>query len=492
MLSVLPSASAQPPASATASARASRPPALWADDTEAAIGNLGDWTNKVELADIDADGDVDILLANGGDYETPGVPVPTRALINDGRGRFADRSTDVLGPTPNLARVVKARDVDADGRIDLIVGNTYQTQTRLFLGRGGLTFEEATATHLPKAVASVGDLEIGDIDADGDLDMVLADWGEGNPMQGAVGAPIVWLAGADGRFAEAPDGTLPDVTRGFSWDIELLDVDNDLDLDILESCKVCNGGLLLHNDGTGRFADATASLPQSPNNYEYEPMDLDGDGFLDVVTINDNVDFTEHLLRGDGSGGFVDATGDLWPADANVSGDDNVVVFLDVESDGDADFVIGALDVPDRLLINDGDGRLSLQRGVFDGPATPGTLGMAIADLDGDRRLDVVQAQGEAATQDTVHRGVAIAPDTAVPTFPLLRRTDQGLVARVTDHGSSPTVDLVEVVLEVGVEQRPMQWFGESLWRAELGDETAKVCATDRAGNRACSEDVPA
>jgi hypothetical protein len=482
------------PASATATTRPTTAPApaYWVDATAETIGDVVEWSNKVELADIDADGDVDILMANGGDYDTAGEPVLSHVLVNDGSGRFEDMSSDVLGSTTGIARVIKVRDVDQDGHLDILIGNTYQTQTRLLLGRGGLTFEDVTTGHLPQVPASIGDLEVGDLDADGDLDIVLADWGPGNPMQGAAAAPIVWLAAEEGRYVPAEDDAVPDRALGFSWDIELLDVDNDGDLDVLESCKMCDGGLLLHNDGSGRFTDGSPSLPQARNNYEYEPMDIDGDGFLDVVTINDGPGSTEHVLRGDGQGGFTDATADLWPSDANMPSDDNVVAFLDAESDGDADFVIGALDVDDRLLVNDGTGHLSLMGRVFDGATTSGTLGLAISDLDGDDRADVVQAQGEVAFFDTVHLGTAIPPDTAAPTFQLIRREAGSLVARVTDHTSAPTVDLVEVVAEGPSGTTSMRWFGESLWRAEIDDLVVKICATDRAGNRACSEEFAA
>jgi hypothetical protein len=51
----------------------------------------------VELADIDRDGDVDILFANGGDYDTAGKPVTSRVFMNNGAGKFQDATQRVFG-----------------------------------------------------------------------------------------------------------------------------------------------------------------------------------------------------------------------------------------------------------------------------------------------------------------------------------------------------------------------------------------------------------
>ena len=100
-----------------------------------------------------------------------------------------------------------------------------------------------------------------------------------------------------------------------------------------------------------------------------------------------------------------------------------MVAFLDVDSDGDADFVVGSLSGPDRLLVNDGKGHLTVRLDVFNGEDSPGTLGLALADLDGDGRMDVVQGQGEhkTAVSERVHAGRGLPLDTAPPSVTVVR-----------------------------------------------------------------------
>ena len=65
--------STAPAASAEPSVAANPYQNAWMDVTAEAIGETGDWSNKVELADVNADGLVDLLFANGGDYDVPGI-----------------------------------------------------------------------------------------------------------------------------------------------------------------------------------------------------------------------------------------------------------------------------------------------------------------------------------------------------------------------------------------------------------------------------------
>ena len=464
---------------------------VWADVTDTAIGFTEGHSNKVDLADIDGDGDVDLLFADGGFRELPGDPVVNQIWVNDGNAQFEDKSAEVLGDVGDLARVMKARDLNGDGIVDIVIGTTYETQSRLFLGRGGLEFEEVTSTNLPQVDASVGDIEIGDVDADGDLDLVLADWGPGNPKENEGSSVLLWLNDGAGVFTDVSVAQMPQVAIRYSWELELVDIDNDFDLDIAISCVSCEGSFLFENDGSGQFTDVSDRLPQYPNNFEFEPVDLDGDGFLDLITINDNGNLKENVFLADGRGGFLDSTADLWPDEANLRGvDDGSITILDFDSDGDPDFVIGSLNGPDRLLLNDGNGHLSLiTDDLFGGRNTTGTLGIAVADLNGDGKLDLVMAQGEFASDERVFIGNLIEPDTAPPVVGNQVTIDGIVHVRIHDN-KSPTVptDWTEVTL-TGTATVPMNWYGEFLWRAPApspGDY--QICATDAAGNQTCSD----
>src|SRR5215217_3062010 len=511
-LSVLGCGTRQPGYACEASAEersaSTDPEHLWRDATKTTIGTTYGWTNKVELAEINGDDLIDVLFANGGNYDIPGEPDFSKVFLNQGPDESFEGATREVLPKPMLARAIKVRDVNADGSPDIFVGTTYQTQSQLYLGDGSGDFTNVTSTHFPHIKASIGDLEFGDVDGDGDLDVVLADWGAGSPMGNDGGRTMLWLNDGEGHFTDATQARMPEVLVEFSWELEFVDIDNDYDLDIMVSCKRCDGSYLFDNNGKGTFTDITQGrLPQFTNNYDFEAMDVNGDDYLDVVTINDGTADQEHIFINDRHGGFNNETSRLWPDSENVGYDDNMAEFLDFDSDGDADVLIASLIDPDRLHLNDGTGKLKLVKAIEAILGyTSGTLGIALADLDRDCKLDVVQAQGEAAGSfdEKVFLGKKIPPDTAEPVITQVENVSASgadrpiqIRARVHDN-KSPTMphDWRKVELRWSTDgrthEKSMQWYGEYLWSAAIGeppdgDFSSRVCATDAAGNRACA-----
>lgn len=465
----------------------------WQDATAKCTGTTAQWSNKIEVADLDGDQQVDLLVANGGNYSAAGPPEPIRIWKNLGTWTAATACSEisaqaVLGFTGH-ARAIKAADVDHDGDLDIITGGAWQTQLRLYL-REPTGWVDAT-DRLPQQLTSAGDLELGDVDGDGDLDLAIAEWGAVAPSPGYPGGRTrLYLNDGTGRFTDVTAARMPDLLVAWSWDAELADIDQDWDLDLLVSCKYCAANFVFRNDGTGTFTHDPAALPVFTNNYEFEPMDIDGDGDLDLMSINNGGQLRERLLVNDGTGKFSDETATRLAGAANPANvDDNAVVFLDVDSDGDADLFVASLSAPDRLLLNNGAGVFTISLGATPND-TPGSLGVAVADLDGDGRVDLVQAQGEAAFSEKVQLASnQVAVDTAPPVIARHDFVNGTIVARIHDHQSpSRRHDWQRVWLEHDGGETELEWYGEYLWRAAVAPPVGafRLCARDRAGNESC------
>jgi hypothetical protein len=481
---------------------------FWVDETTTYLPITKEWTNRVEVADINGDNMIDLLFANGGNYSEPGLLESSRIFINKGPNqKFEEITTQVFADSKFLSRVIKVRDINKDSIPDIIVGTTYQTQSELYIGLGNGKFKNVTSTQLPHIEASVGDLELGDVDDDGDLDMVLSDWGEGSNMNNSGGRTMLWLNDGQGNFTDVTKTQMPEQLIQFSWDLEFIDFDNDFDLDIAISCKRCATSRIFVNDGKGFFKDKRL-LPAYTNNYDFEVMDINNDGFLDLITVNDgdivekeSDSRREHIFLNQEGKKFIDATDALWPDSQNIGMDDNNIIFLDFDSDKDPDFLISSLTGEDRLLVNDGTGKFNLLQPVLKGEPTPLTLSMVLGDINNDKKLDIIMGQGEGkeGIEERIFIGKDIDPDTASPIishYQIIENNKNGILtikARVHDN-KSPNMpqDWSSVNLEINGASGPvnMTWYGENLWVASISKTLVKgrinICATDYAGNKEC------
>jgi hypothetical protein len=457
----------------------------------------GCWTNYLRMTDIDGDGDLDLLLPNADGYFDKGEPQPFAVYLNDGAGNFSDGSNAIVGLYTGYVRQIAVGDVDGDNDVDLYIPAAWGDADVLLLNESG-TFVDNAATHLPGLQSFAGATRFGDVDNDGDLDLLVT---EGWAMPASQ--PVhLYLNDGSGHFSEA--NTLPsEAASGEPIDLDLFDADGDFDLDLLVDMHGASA-LFWLNDGAGTFT-AAAYPEQSGLKYGPVACDVDGDGDLDVWTDNAGPNYTEALLINDGAGVFTDETAAR--VSGNVNGaDDNIVACIDIDGDGDFDAAIGSLSDSERVLINDGTGNFTLEPDSFPNIGD-GTLWFEFGDIDGDGRLDCATAQGESSSLDRLYTGTTnTAVDTVAPSFRLIEALS-GVVAEqepalrfavvdnaTTDEGPRLSEAFVRVTISGEEQDVPARFVGGDLYRAvlpaaALGTTVSyAVCATDRQNNAACSE----
>ena len=193
-----------------------------------------------------------------------------RAATSGGPAVFSNSAHDVDTPTNNT-RSVSLGDVDGDGDLDLITGNSTEVN-RVYLGNGNGTFASGSDVDTPtNATFSVS---LGDVDGDGDLDLVAGNWNQVNR---------VYLGTGTGTFASGSDVDTP---MNDTQSVSLGDVDGDGDLDLITGNASAQANRLYLGNGNGTFASGS-DLDAATNDTSVLSLgDVDGDGDLDLVTGN--------------------------------------------------------------------------------------------------------------------------------------------------------------------------------------------------------------
>ena len=337
--------------------------------TAADIATSADGALSVDVADMDGDGDLDIVSGSYEDdtiawYENNGAANPSWTA--------ADIATSADG-----AHSVVAADMDGDGDLDIVSGSFYD-DTIAWYENDGAANPSWTAANIATSADGVEAVYVADMDGDGDLDIVSAS---------SYDDTIAWYEN-DG--AADPSWTAADIATSADGaeSVYVADMDGDGDLDIVSASYIDHTIAWYENDGAADPSWTAADIATSADTARgVYVADMDGDGDLDIVSASAGDD-TIAWYENDG------AADPSWTAaDIATSADSAQSVYVaDMDGDGDLDIVSASWD-DDTIAWYENDGAADPSWTAADIATTADGANLVyVADMDGDGDLDIVSA----------------------------------------------------------------------------------------------------
>ncbi len=323
------------------------------------LGTEENYSAAVRAGDLDGDGDVDLVVANGRHW-----PQQNLIFLNDGRGQFPQVRN--LGNEKITSYACELADLDGDGDIDIVTGNA-QAPCRVFLNDGKANF---AADSKLEVISSVRSMTLADIDADQDMDVLVTCRKRPNG---------IFLNDGSGKFGSPqPFGTADDSTIS----VAAADINGDKhpDLVLANRDRQSNAILLQNHD---RSFDLSQLGTSKNDTRAVATGDFNGDGYVDCAI--GNIGAENQIWFGKGDGTFE--TGARFGDASKMT---YAVTAGDLDNDGDLDLVVANVGAANEVFFNQGDG-IEFQSVDF-GDTSTATYGLCLADLDGDQYLDLAVA----------------------------------------------------------------------------------------------------
>ena len=337
--------------------------------------HVGPQSGALTLADFNGDGKID-LLANH--------PLHKHAtlLLGDGKGAFPMRLVTTI-PFEYDPAAIAVGDVNSDGRPDLAVTSRDGSAaiTHVLLNSDG-DLEEAKelafSAGQAKPTGWKPSIALKDINGDKILDVVSAD--------GRVNSIDVFYGDGKGRFSRGQTIVLEQGWENYTYAFGDLNDDGRVDL-VTASAKSSGaepdaGKLtIFFGDENGELVEAVKSSARTPAQAKVATMgDVDGDGIVDIVLTSED---SLIVLTQDRSGNFSSSEDSPFAMGHSAFG----MVAVPVGFAGNDVLIAATVDSLDLIYANEGEFHRACGAPL---PAGPGAYNVALGDLNGDGKDDVV------------------------------------------------------------------------------------------------------
>ncbi len=330
-----------------------------------AVLEVGAGQPAMVVCDFNADGHVDVLIANYADNNMI-------AFQGDGQGNLSEVGRYVVGENPTGLAVA---DVNGDGHVDVAIANHETSYVTFLYGNGKGDFKQTTESRLNLAIdPHPHEVRLKDLDGDNKVDLIV----DNRTHQGL----LVLKGQGDGTFL-TPGKTINmggDPYRGFAVN----DINGDGNLDLLTPNQRDIG--IAINDGSNDMSFSLNQLAQSDAPFAVELADMTGDDALDLLVANNDSLIT--AIPGDGKGHFIVDSQRAIKASPGAK----QIATDDINGDGIEDALIS--NWSGEILVVLG-GNSSMETFRFEHSKLANPWAVALADLNQDGKSDFIIADGD-------------------------------------------------------------------------------------------------